>query len=172
MVELRKPALYTTTSGAERPDLARLIGGECLRCGFVFFPFQRLGCEVCGAHDEELSTAILSGRGTLVSCTTVHHHSTQTGLIATSPMPTPFAVATVQLDEGPSVRALLSFGDESTLRPGEPLQAVLAEVPPAVAASTGELDVRFEPLRQVGITPNHVGADTDTNEAPPSWYNL
>ena len=75
-----------------------LLGGQCRKCDFVFFPFQKLGCESCGAIGDDLTERILSSRGVVRSSVIVH--------VATADLAAPFGVIEVQLGEGPVIRAL------------------------------------------------------------------
>jgi uncharacterized OB-fold protein len=80
-----------------------LDGGTCSKCGYIFFPFQNLGCERCGAFGEALLGTPLRARGT-VSSAAVVHFSADPG------SPAPYEVAEIRLDDGPLIRALLATG--------------------------------------------------------------
>src|SRR5260370_22398562 len=81
--------------------IPRLNGGCCRRCGYVFFPPQSYGCEVCGSATDQLEPRALKGEGVLSSFATVHLHQGK-GIEA------PFTVGVILLDEGPAVRANLA----------------------------------------------------------------
>lgn len=136
MLNLLKPTLYGR-SDDEASRSAYLKGGRC-KCGYVFFPWQSLGCERCG-DVESLQAINLAGRGSVLSSVTVHLH-------ATNDRPTPFVVAAVRLDDGPVVRTLLaerSGAAPRTLPPGHAVVAELFEVSlPGDPAAT-VLDLRF-----------------------------
>jgi uncharacterized OB-fold protein len=86
---------------------------HCRRCGRTAVPVQDFGCESCGAHDTDLERIDLSGDGTVLALVTVHYHPDPV-------LKPPFTLASVQLAEGPVVRALLRGGD---LRVGVPVRA-------------------------------------------------
>ena len=89
------PGLYR--ADAEYPVLN---GTRCARCGRVAFPPIAIGCDVCGATEDLLEPTTLEARGVLHSIATVHlHHG---GPAA------PFALAEIQLDSGPLIRAMAS----------------------------------------------------------------
>jgi uncharacterized OB-fold protein len=94
-----------------------LVGGKC-RCGYVFFPMQIFGCEMCGRYGDDLTPVTLSGRGQVVSKAVVHIH-------ADPKRPPPFAVAIVALEEGPQVRAFLADPPETSAEPGDAVTARL-----------------------------------------------
>ena len=108
-----QPALY---SGSGHPP--SLNCGRCRRCGYVFFPPQRYGCESCGAPPEELQTVALSGRGKLHSFATVHPHQGK-GIEA------PFTVGVVLLDDGPAIRSILTNRTGEGLKAGDRMSATL-----------------------------------------------
>jgi uncharacterized protein len=99
------------------PDHPALIGGRC-RCGHLFFPMQRLGCEKCGAPGAELAETMLSGSGRLRAHSQVHLHA--------RPYPkAPFTVLEIALDDGPLIRALLDRPTDAGLQNGERMVAAI-----------------------------------------------
>ena len=80
-----------------------LIGHRCKDCGRAAFPPDPYGCEDCGADVGRLSPIDLEARGVIHSLATVHRHHQETPT-------TPFTVATVVLDDGPTLKAVL-IGD-------------------------------------------------------------
>jgi uncharacterized OB-fold protein len=136
MLTLLKPTLY----GIFEDEPARgayLKGGRC-QCGYVFFPWQTLGCERCG-DTTSLQPTQLAGAGVVLASVIVHLH-------ATNDRPTPFVVAAVRLHDGPLVRTLLaerSGGVPRILPPGHPVVAELVEVSQPGNPSSSVLDLRF-----------------------------
>ncbi len=130
--ELLKPDLYART-----PDGLGLSGGKCVKCGYVFFPFQQRGCEKCGAHGEDISAYELGAGGKLVSAATVHLHA---GKNRTAP----FVIGVIELDSGPRVRTLLVEMPDAEQRLGEMVEAVLVEA----KNKDGDpvQDLRFKPV--------------------------
>ena len=111
-----------------------LNGGRCRACGYVFFPPQWYGCEVCGAGIEQLEGKALVGRGKLSSFATVHLHQGK-GIEA------PFTVGVIVLDDGPAIRALLTEKTGAGLKIGDRMRAVL------VAAADDESNAPVNELR-------------------------
>ena len=110
-----------------------LNGGRCRSCGYVFFPPQSYGCEVCGSAD--LESIALAGRGTLRAFATVHLHQGK-GIEA------PFTVASILLEGGPIIRTILKERTDAGLRIGDRMQSVF--VPAGAEASGKEIvELRF-----------------------------
>jgi len=95
-----------------------LNGAHCRACGYVFFPPQWYGCEVCGAGPEQLESKSLTGQGKLSSFATVHLHQGK-GIEA------PFTVGVIVLDDGPAIRAVLTEKTDAGLKIGDHRRAVL-----------------------------------------------
>ena len=97
------------------PDLPVLNGTQCARCGRVYFPPIGVGCEICGAHAEDLQPATVAATGRIHALAQVHlHHGAPE---------TPFTIAEITLDAGPLIRAMvhpesppLSIGARVTAR--------------------------------------------------------
>jgi uncharacterized OB-fold protein len=108
------PNLYS-----ESPDgIPKLNGGCCHACGYVFFPPQSYGCEICGASGDELRPLALKGEGMLRSFATVHLHPGK-GIEA------PFTVGVILLDDGPAVRAILVQRTDAGLKIGDRMRAAI-----------------------------------------------
>ena len=114
----RKKTLYTVPveSGA-RPALRC---GRCV-CGHVFFPPQRLGCEVCGAPGDRLEIVELAPEGVLQALAPAHRLKRPDG-------GTPLWVGTVRLDAGPVFEAALDVTDASGLAAGRRVEGRLVDV--------------------------------------------
>ena len=111
-----------------------LVGGACQGCGFVFFPYQRYGCERCGRYGDDLRARTLAGRGTVLAATVVRLHA--------DPRRTaPFTVLRLRLDDGPVVRAVAVDGAEVAV--GGRVEAVLVPIPEGVDELFG---LRFSPV--------------------------
>jgi len=118
-------------SGSAEPALN---GVRCWACGYVFFPPQCDGCEVCGAGKEQLESKSLAGHGKLSSFATVHLHQGK-GIEA------PFTVGVIVLDDGPAIRAVLTEKTDAGLKIGDRMRAVL------VAAADDEINAPTDELR-------------------------
>ena len=118
-------------SGLAEPALN---GVRCRACGYVFFPPQWYGCEVCGAGKEQLEAKALAGHGKLSSFATVHLHQGK-GIEA------PFTVGLIVLDDGPAIRAVLTDKTDAGLKIGDRMRAVL------VAAADDESNAPVNELR-------------------------
>jgi uncharacterized OB-fold protein len=95
-----------------------LNGGCCRACGYVFFPPQNYGCEVCGAGPEKLEPKSLKGDGVLSSFATVNLHQDKR-------VETPFTVGVIVLDDGPAIRAVLTHKTDAGLKIGDRMRAVI-----------------------------------------------
>lgn len=93
-----------------------IVGQVCGRCGRRFFPPDPYGCEACGATADHLTSTDLTATGVIHALATVHRHH--------HPRPeTPFTVATVVLDDGVTLKAVLT-GDEAAARVGSRVRGV------------------------------------------------
>ena len=131
---LKSPSLYREQGTDALPERPALRAVRC-RCGYVAFPPQRRGCEVCGGTGDALSERLLTGRGRLLSQATVHRH-------AQAAPPVPFTVVEVAMADGPVVRALLASRAVGELSPGTELVTTLETV---VIGEQPVRDLRFEP---------------------------
>jgi scaffold protein (connect acetoacetyl-CoA thiolase and HMG-CoA synthase) len=93
----------------------RLVGEVCGRCGNKIFP-PRDVCPECTKPAYEPYT--FSGRGTVYSHTAVHHAPAGYGEFA------PYAVALVELEEGPLITAQLTDVDLDAVEIGMPVEMV------------------------------------------------
>ena len=116
-------------SGSAEPTLN---GAQCRACGYIFFPPQWYGCEVCGAGLEQLESKSLAGQGNLSSFATVHLHQGK-GIEA------PFTVAVIVLDDGPAIRAVLTEKTDAGLKIGDNMRAVLVAAADDAGALVKEL---------------------------------
>ena len=126
-----QPELYR----AEGPEPPSLSGKRCTVCGHVFFPPHPYGCDACGASAEKIETVELAGTGTLRAFATVHPQRVAHA---------PFTVASIELDRGPTIRALLTCATDEELSIGDRVHAV------RVSRGTGAegrqvLELRFTP---------------------------
>lgn len=78
----------------------RFAASTCAACGTVSFPAMTVGCEVCGAPEDQLADTPIAAAGTLHSVATVHLHRGKD-------IKAPFTMAEVKLDDGPLIRATL-----------------------------------------------------------------
>lgn len=89
-----RPLMRTTDDG---PVLA---GHRCGQCGRTAFPPDPYGCEACGALPIDLEPIDLRAAGRIQALAEVHRHHRPEP-------PTPFTVATIVLDDGPALKAVL-----------------------------------------------------------------
>lgn len=141
--ELLKPILYAAEGTDALPDHPALNGGRC-DCGYVFFPMQTYGCEVCGRTGEALKPTKLIGRGRLIASSTVHIHAGRGPATNpdVKPHAAPFTIGSIALEDGPTVRTVLVNVDEKTLKPG---QSMVTTLVPVGAGAKSILDLRFTP---------------------------
>jgi uncharacterized protein len=131
VTDLLKPGLYRAEGTDAAPHHPALLGGECTACGYVFFPMQRYGCEKCGSVD--LRPRALSGAGRLLASARVHLH-------AGKGREAPFTVGSIQLDDGPIVRTLLT---EDGPAPAPGMRMATALAPAVTPEGEPRLDLRF-----------------------------
>ncbi|WP_051379842.1 Zn-ribbon domain-containing OB-fold protein [Bradyrhizobium murdochi] len=144
MAELLKPDLYAQDGTTSAPKHPSLKGGKCAHCGFVFFPLQAYGCEVCGQSGDCLQPFALAGSGTLIASAKVHAYTPDAKAVAADvkPLEAPFVIGTIKLDDGPTIRTLVTDVDETTLKRGQRMMSKL--VPVGTGART-IVDLRFIP---------------------------
>jgi hypothetical protein len=131
------PPLYSAA-----PDgTPKLNGGRCRACGYVFFPPQSYGCEICGAAEDQLEPSALRGEGVLRSFATVHLYQGK-GIEA------PFTIGVILLDDGPAVRATLTEKTDAGLKIGDRMRTVLVR---AASSESGaeETELRFARQEQL-----------------------
>lgn len=125
-MELETPELVAAEAREGAP--AKLRGGRCSACGRIFFPPYTYGCERCGAPPEALEGVLLGSEGVVRAAIRVHR--TAGGR--------PQAVASIELDGGPVVRAVLADADPLP-RPGTRVSAIVSAKP----GSPERLALRF-----------------------------
>lgn len=98
---------------------------RCRQCGPVFF-YPRATCPRCLSTD--LAWTVVSGRGTLHTFTIVHRGARN------FPLPSPYVMAIVELDEGPRMMTNLVgvTPDPAALEIGMPVEVAWADVTPEV----------------------------------------
>ncbi|AEF39225.1 hypothetical protein [Hoyosella subflava] len=114
------------TSTSAEPDLYSIddVGVPTLfgardTAGNISFPYQTYGSVFNGDHGAFLTRTPLCGVGTVTAATTVFHRSNDG-------TPTPVRVASIALEEGPLIRAVLADG--SAARPGDTVTATTVEI--------------------------------------------
>jgi len=93
-----------------------ILGHECRACGRRAFPPDPYGCERCGATADELAPIELVASGTVHALATVHRHHHDRP-------ETPFTVATVVLDDGITLKGVLT-GDLASAGVGSRVEGV------------------------------------------------
>lgn len=116
------------------PPIA-LTGHRCSSCDRVAFPPDPYGCEACGAEASHLEPIELEASGVIHSLATVHRHHAATPA-------TPFTVATIVLDDGPTLKAVL-IGATEEAAVGMNVVGV-TEVTEVDEAGNEIVDLRFE----------------------------
>lgn len=131
-----RPQLFAT-DGSHPPAL---YGKRCQACGYTCFPPHAFSCESCGGAAEQVEQYLLAGTGVIQSSATVHvHHDPNT--------PTPFTVASITLDAGPTIRALMTCPTDSDLSLGHGVQSVLVSTGSA-ADEDERTELRFEKIEK------------------------
>ena len=113
----KSPTLFSVPVAPSNETV--LLGTRCSG-GHVAFPPEQMGCEVCGAHGDEIETIELAASGTLTTFAMAHRQQ-RAGSAS------PLVVGTVVLDAGPAVDVVLEVADTAKLSCG--LQVVGHLVP-------------------------------------------
>ena len=101
--------------GAETPHLR---GQRCGNCGRVAFPPNPYGCESCGKSGDAISVENLAGRGRLRAFVTTNHANQRN-------IPVPYTVASIELEGGPVIRALMVQPGGEGIRVNDTVEAVI-----------------------------------------------
>lgn len=99
---------------SERDGQGKLFGGRCKNCGDYSFP-PRSVCKKC--FREELEKVALSGRGVIHSSAVINNPPLR--------FQAPYAVAYVDLAEGPRLFAQLTSYNAEEIKPGTPVEMVV-----------------------------------------------
>lgn len=101
-----------------------LLGHRCRRCDRRAFPPDPYGCEGCGADADQLDPVDLRPAGVIHALATVHRHHRELPA-------TPFTVATIVLDDGITLKAILEpDGGDTEPAIGDRVTAVAVPGPP------------------------------------------
>lgn len=135
-----------TTLSRARPQLFATDGScppalyakRCQACGYTFFPPHAYSCESCGGAAEQVEKHLIGGAGVIQASTTVYfHHDPDT--------PTPFTVASITLEAGPTIRALMTCATDAEVSLGDRVRSVLVSTG-SVADGNERTELRFEKI--------------------------
>lgn len=102
--------------------------------GYVTYPFQHLGSQKTGEFGDQVSRTKLRGTGTVTALATVNFHQNPE-------IEVPYVVASIVLDEGPMVRAVVAPGTEPSI--GTRVRATTTRV---ARKETELAELRFAPV--------------------------
>lgn len=102
------------------PERYNLIGSHCDNCGENFFPIRNI-CPNC-RRKGRMKNAKFAGKGTIYSHTLVTAPPTGFELEA------PYAMAIIQLEEGPKVLAQVVDGNYEKVKIGAPVEMVFRKI--------------------------------------------
>lgn len=122
---------------AEAGDRPRLLGSRCRETGEYFWPAERMNPNTRRAGT--LEPAEIDGRGRIVSYAVV-----QRGMPGFS---SPYALATIQLDQGPTLIAQLEDWKDQPLALGQKVDLVIATVM-TERDGTRVIGPKFRPVRE------------------------
>jgi uncharacterized OB-fold protein len=100
----------------------RLVGKRCEECGAIFFP-PRLICLECG--HKRMEKIPLSGNGTILTYTVIAKGAGPTEFDDLQNMTGDYAVALVELAEGPKVVGQMTYCEPKDLKIGQKVRAVI-----------------------------------------------
>ena len=129
-----RPGLFVPTAEG-RP--ARLLGSRCRETGAYFWPPERMNPDT--RKPGTLEPAELAGRGRVVSYAIV-----QRGLPGFA---SPYAIASVALDEGPSLIAQLDDWQDKPLVLGQTVELVIGTIM-TEKSGTHVLGPKFRPVER------------------------
>jgi uncharacterized OB-fold protein len=115
----------------------KLLGSRCRESGQYFWPAERMNPVTHRAGT--LEAAEIEGRGRLISYAVVER-----GLPGFA---SPYALATIQLDQGPSLIAQLEDWRDRTLRLGQPVELVIGTIR-TEKNGTQIIGPKFRPLQE------------------------
>ena len=84
------------------PEQYNLIGKKCPSCQKLYFPPREI-CPECGCH--EMEDFKFSGRGKIITFTIIRTQQNEEELNETPCRMVPYALAIIQLEEGPMLTA-------------------------------------------------------------------
>lgn len=113
-----------------------LRGQRCGNCGRVAFPPNPYGCETCGMSGDAVTDMRLAGRGRLLAFVTTNHANQRD-------IPVPYTVASIALEDGPVIRALMTTPSDYGLKVNDIVEAVIVAAPST--EGTGQ-ELRFRPM--------------------------
>jgi uncharacterized OB-fold protein len=99
----------------------RLVGKRCKKCGTIFFP-PRLICFECG-HGK-MEKIKLGGDGTILTYTVIAKGGAPTEFDDLQNMAGDYAVALVELEEGPKITGQMTYCEPRDLKIGQKVKAV------------------------------------------------
>lgn len=110
----------------------QLVLPRCERCGMVFF-YPRQACPGC--HGRDIGWVDATGRGVVRVAALVHRPPWDD-----LPRPSPYVVALVELEEGPTILSTIEGAEPCTVHAGLAVQAMFERVRDDLGL------VRFAPL--------------------------
>lgn len=123
----------------EIPVRYNLIGTKCPHCDTVFFPPKEI-CKRCRrASIDQMVPSELSGKGKVVTHTTVHETTEDFRMQA------PYHLAIIELEEGPLVLGQVVDCDREDLSVGAEVRAVFRKVSEEGKSGTIHYGYKFVP---------------------------
>jgi uncharacterized OB-fold protein len=103
------------------PDGPRLIGSRCASCDTIYFPVA-LSCRNPGCAEKRIESALLPGRGSLLSYTIQRY---QPPPLFRMDNWQPYAIGLIDLGAGVEVMGMLTGLEFDAIRIGMPLRMVI-----------------------------------------------
>jgi len=102
------------------PERYGLIGSRCEICGANYFPVRKI-CPAC-RRKGKMKDVKFSGRGKIYSSTVIYSPPSGFELDA------PYAMAIVELEEGPRLTAQIEDGSMKDIKIGTPVEMIFRKI--------------------------------------------
>jgi len=126
----------------EIPQRYNLIGKKCTVCNRIFFP-QREVCPYCRRKSlGKMEEVKLSGKGTIITYTIIHSPPSK------FENQIPYAMAIVELDEGPRITAQITDCDIEKIEIGMRVEAAFRRIQDDGYTGAIYYGYKFRPVEQ------------------------
>ncbi len=125
----------------EIPSRYNMLGTKCGNCGSLDFP-PRSVCPKCGRKSiGKMTKQKLSGKGNVISFTTVHDAPSQFDLLK------PYVLAVIELEEGARLTSQIIDIEPSEVKIGMPVEPTFRKLGQEGEAGVIQYGYKFRPAR-------------------------